>query len=130
MATYIVEIGYKTPTGSRQEHRIECCTLEQAEQVRNEQVEIIKNDAWLELRYSHIKINEPAGMVQPATPTHWKITAKSFSGGYYSALVPITADLDAALDKIDDDLKIIGIEKVIRPPVGTGITTSRLHTRG
>ena len=133
MAEFIVHILYKNHRGSRREMDIPCATLEQAQDTLEKMSEAIKADPFDTFLYGLIKGERLQEQIQeqPTEPTHYKITAKSLSGGYYSALIPITADLDEALDRVDADLKIIGIEKVTRRVVAgvTGLTTSRLHAR-
>lgn len=60
-------------------------------------------------------------VVQEAAPqgyTHYRIVAKDMFGEYVSSLLPINEDLQAALDTMDEDLKLIDVYKVTMPFTG------------
>jgi hypothetical protein len=132
MAEYIVQIGYRTSTGAKQEMTFPCDSLEQAEQTREEWAQKINDDPWDRLLYAHIKGKTPEekAQEQPTEPTHYKLTAKGISGGYYTAVLPITEDLDKAIDSMEDDLILIGVERISLPvKKATSMVRTRLHMR-
>ena len=47
-----------------------------------------------------------------------KVIAKDIFGTYVSSLLPINEDLQAALDTMDEDLKLIDVYKVTMPFTG------------
>lgn len=51
----------------------------------------------------------------PQGHTHYRIIAKDSFGAYVSSLLPINEDLQAALDTMDEDLKLIDVYKVTMP---------------
>lgn len=80
--------------------------------------------------HGHIEGERPVQPVSiPTEPTHYKVTCKDFMGCHESFLIPIDMDLEKALDLIDDNLKVVEIEKVIRN-IAARPYHSRLHMKG
>ena len=64
---------------------------------------------------------QQVAQAQEAAPqgyTHYRIVAQDSFGEYMSSLLPITEDLQAALDTMDEDLKLIDVYKVTMPFTG------------
>lgn len=130
-ATHIVHIGYKTYTGSRRERHIPCFSLEEAERELERQVKEIDEEF---LIYSRIEVLDKSQQVAEPIPKmlHYKITAKDSFGGAFVSIVPASEDLEKMLGMIDEDLKVISIEKVALPTIKAMrmVTDSRAIMRG
>lgn len=132
MAKYEVQILYRNHRNSRREINIPCDTLTEAQDTLARYTKIIEDDLFDTFVSGRIKGEKPAEQEQakPTEPTHYKLTAKGISGGYYTAVLPITEDLDKAIDSMEDDLMLIGIERIHLPVKGaTSMTNTRLHRR-
>lgn len=132
MAEYIVRILYRNHRNSRREMNIPCETLAEAQETLARLTEQIKADIFDTFVDGWIIGEKPVEQEQakPTEPTHYKLTAKSISGGYYTAVLPITEDLDKAIDSMAEDLMLIGIERICLPvKEATSMTRTRLHRR-
>lgn len=119
--SHTMVVFYRTYTGGRRSIEQGFNSYEEA------RCEMIKTCEELdELGYNNVR-----GMVlgekpqeatsQEATPqghTHYRIVAKDSFGTYVTSLLPINEDLQAALDTMDEDLKLIDVYKVTMPFTG------------
>lgn len=119
--THTMVVHYRTYTGSRRSIEQGFNSYEEA------RCELIKTCDELEEQgyyriWGTVEGEKPQeATTQEAPPqshTHYKIVAKDAFGAYCSTLLPISEDLQAALDNMDEDLKLIDVYKVTMPFAG------------
>ena len=109
-----VEIHYRKYTGSRQRLTLYCDSWEEALKTLADTCKRLEDEGF-ERVSGHIIGARPVEPKPVLTePTHYRVTIKNGEGCTRAYLIPIDKDLEEALDSFDDDMKVIGIEKVIR----------------
>lgn len=112
--THKVDISYRKHTGARREQTLYCNSLEEAQKVCAETCKRLEDEGYWRVRGFIFSLTpvEPAPVL--TEPTHYRVTIRNGEGCTKAYLVPIDRDLEEALGSFDDDMKVIGIEKVIR----------------
>lgn len=112
--THKVDISYRKHTGARREQTFFCNSLEEAQRVCEETCKRLEDEGYWRVRGFIFSLTpvEPAPV--STEPTHYRVTIRNGEGLRKSYLIPIDRDLEEALDSFDEDMKVIGIEKVIR----------------
>lgn len=116
---YKLEITYRDHRGTRRTMWDAFSTLEEAQEESRRMVDLLEGEDAYNVVVRIIKPvqdqirNEAAQEAQGAT--HYKIVAMDEFGGYVSAYLPISEDIDAALDKIENGLKLIDVYRVTMP---------------
>ena len=112
--THKVDITYRKYTGARREQTLYCNSLEEAQKVCAETCKRLEDEGYERVRGFIFDIRPVEQKPVLAEPTHYRVTIKNGEGLRKAYLIPIDYDLDKAIDSFDDDMKVIGIEKVIR----------------
>jgi hypothetical protein len=115
--SHTMVVYYRSYTGSRR--RIEQ-GFNSYEEARCEMIktceeldELGYNNVWGTVVGEKPQVSQAAEA--PQGHTHYRIIAKDIFGTYVSSLLPINEDLQAALDTMDEDLKLIDVYKVTMP---------------
>jgi hypothetical protein len=117
MEGYKMIVHYRAYTGSRRS--IERCfsSYEEAKSEMLKTCETLEAEDYKNV-WGKVVGEKPQEAVSQETsqePTHYRIIAKDMFGAFVSSLLPINEDLQAALDRMDKDLKLIDVYKVTMP---------------
>lgn len=114
---YKLEITYRDHRGTRRTMWDAFSTLEDAQKESRKIVDLLEDEDAYNIVVRIIKPVEPATQTQDVAQeaTHYKIVAMDEFGGYVSAYLPISEDIDAALDRIENGLKLIDVYRVTMP---------------
>lgn len=113
---YRLEITYRDHRGARRTSMETFNTLEEAQKESRRILDLLEEDDAYNVVVRIIKpVQEQTRKEAAQTATHYKIVAKDEFGGYVSAYLPISEDIDAALDKMENGLKLIDVYMVSMP---------------
>jgi hypothetical protein len=110
-------VHYRSYTGSRRTIEKGFNSYEDAKYEMAKTCEALEEDGYKDVWGTVIgeKPQAPQAVEAPQGHTHYRIIAKDSFGAYVSSLLPINEDLQAALDTMDEDLKLIDVYKVTMP---------------
>ena len=89
--------------------------MEEAKAALQKKMDELDDDGFVHIEGTVNRITPKEEQETSQEPTHYKIVAKDMFGGWVCSLLPINEDLQAALDKMDEDLKLVDIYKVTMP---------------
>lgn len=116
-----MRVHYRTYTGSRRSIEEGFNSYEEAYNEMIKTCEELEEQGYFKICGSVTGERPKETIIQEAAPqgyTHYKIVAKDAFGAYCSTYLPIGEDLQAALDNMDEDLKLIDIYRVTMPFAG------------
>lgn len=113
---YKLEITYRDHRGTRRTMWDAFSTLEEAQEESRRMADLLEDDDAYNIVVRIIKpVQDQIRNEAAQEATHYKIVAMDEFGGYVSAYLPIGEDIDAALDKIENGLKLIDVYRVTMP---------------
>jgi hypothetical protein len=128
-ARYLVQVIYHTYNGSRREYQALCEAKETADLKLALKVGELEADDY-HIIYAGVRDLDPVPKEQQMQQIeHYRLTAKDQFGQRCQALLPTTEDLHKALESMDWDLKLIGIERVMLNKRVNTYTNSRFVMR-
>lgn len=115
--SHTMAVYYRSYTGSRRTIEKGFNSYEDAKYEMAKTCEALEEDGYKDVWGTVIgeKPQAPQAAEAPQGHTHYRIIAKDSFGAYVSSLLPINEDLQAALDTMDEDLKLIDVYKVTMP---------------
>ena len=116
--SHTMVVYYRSYTGSRRKIEQGFNSYEDAKNAMVKTMEALEEDDYRNV-WGTVKGEKPQAQARdaevPQGHTHYRIIAKDSFGAYVSSLLPINEDLQAALDTMDEDLKLIDVYKVTMP---------------
>lgn len=113
---YKLEITYRDHRGARRTMWDAFSTLKEAQEESRRMLDLLEDDDAYNIVVRIIKpVQDQIRNEAAQGATHYKIVAMDEFGGYVSAYLPISEDIDAALDKIENGLKLIDVYRVTMP---------------
>lgn len=113
---YKLEVTYRDHRGARRTMWDAFSTLEEAQEESRRMVDLLEGEDAYNVVVRIIKpIQDQIRNEVAQGATHYKIVAMDEFGGYVSAYLPIGEDIDAALDRLENGLKLIDVYRVTMP---------------